>query len=113
MTVSRGLALFLTVAAAGALVNASGPTGASVGRLKTISAHANAKGAQLVIEASEPLAYVATRPDPLTVVLEFRNVAGEGVANSVAASAKGAIASVSVEDGESMGAPVSRVRIAL
>jgi type IV pilus assembly protein PilQ len=113
MTVSRGFALLLTVAAAGALVNASGPTGDSAGRLKTISAHANAKGAQLVIEASAPLAYVATRPDPLTVVVDFRNVAAEGVANSVAANSKGPITAVTVEAGESLGAPISRVRIAL
>jgi type IV pilus secretin PilQ/predicted competence protein len=113
MTVTRGFALFLTVAAAGALVNASGPGAAGVGRLKTITARSSAKGAQLVIEASEPLAYVATRPDSLTVVLDFRNVAAEGVASSVAANAKGTITSVSVEAVESMGAPVSRVRIAL
>jgi len=113
MTVTRGFALFLTVAAAGALVNASGPGTSSVGRLKAITARSSAKGAQLVIEANAPLAYVATRPDPLTVVLDFRNVAAEGVAHSVAANAKGTIASISVEAAESMGAPVSRVRIAL
>ncbi len=111
MTVTRGFALFLTVAAAGALVDASGPSTAGVGRLKAITARSSAKGAQLVIEASDPLAYVATRPDSLTLVLDFRNVAAEGV--SVAANAKGTITSVSVEAVESMGAPVSRVRIAL
>jgi type IV pilus secretin PilQ/predicted competence protein len=113
MTVSRGLALFLTVAAAGALVNASTTTPAGVSRLKTISAHTNSKGAQLVIEASAPLAYVATRPDPLTVVLDFRNVVTDGVSNTVAANGKGPIQSVSVENGEALGAPLSRVTIAL
>ena len=59
MTVTRGFALLLTVAAAGALVNASAPGGASLGgRIKTISARANGKGASLVIEATEPVAYV-------------------------------------------------------
>src|SRR4029077_15491062 len=53
MTVTRGLALILTVAAAGALVNASSPTAAvaTTVRLKAISARVNAKGASLVIEA--------------------------------------------------------------
>src|SRR5580704_12011110 len=113
MTLSRGFALFLTVAAAGTLLNASDPAETGVGRLKAISAHTNGKGAQLVIEANTPLAYVATRPDPLTVVLDFRNVEAGSVANSVTANAKSPIASVSVEGGESLGSPVSRVRIAL
>jgi type IV pilus secretin PilQ/predicted competence protein len=120
MTVTRGVALFLTVAAAGVLVDASGlasgprATGVTTTvRLKTISTRMNAKGASLVIEATEPVAYVASRPDPLTILLDFRNVDAEGVANSVEASTKSPIAGVSVEAGESMGAPASRVRIAL
>jgi len=82
-------------------------------RLKTISAKVSGKGASLVIEASEPVAYVATRPDPLTVLLDFRNVGADGVTNSVVANAKSPIASVAVEASESLGAPASRVRIAL
>jgi hypothetical protein len=113
MTVHRGLALFLTVAA-GALVSASAPPGTlSAVKLKAISARVNNKGASLVIEASEPVAYTTSRPDPLTVLLDFRNVAGNDVANSVAADVKSPIANVSVEAAESLGAPTSRVRIAL
>jgi len=114
MTVTRGFALFLTVAAAGGLVNASAPAGtATPVQLKAISARVNAKGASLVIEASEPVAYTMSRPDPLTVLLDFRNVAAGDVANSVAADVKSPIARVSVEAAESLGAPASRVRIAL
>ena len=115
MTVMRGLALSLTVAAASALVNASGPSApptTSV-RLKAISAHVSAKGASLVIEASEPVAYTATRPDPLTVLLDFRNVAAGEVANSVVANPNSPIAKVSVEAAESLGSPASRVRVTL
>jgi type IV pilus secretin PilQ/predicted competence protein len=114
MTVTRGLALLLTVAAAGALVNASAPpdTERAV-RLKTISARVNAKGASLIIESSEPVAYVTSRPDPLTVLLDFRNVSAADVANAVAADVKSPIAHVSVEAAQSLGAPASRVRIAL
>jgi len=115
MTLTRGLALFLSVATAGTLVSASGPNAtplASV-RLTAISSRVNAKGASLLIEASEPVAYTATRPDPLTVLLDFRNVAADEVANSVAANVKSPIASVSIEAAESLGAPASRVRIAL
>ena len=75
MTVTRGFALLLTLAVGGALVNASGPAaGPPTTRLKTISARANSGGASLVIEASEPVGYSLTRPDPLTVLVDFRNV---------------------------------------
>ncbi len=113
----RGLALFVTVVTAGALLRASGataPNATLVGvRLKTISSHVHSKGASLVIEATDPVGYVASRPDPLTITVDFRNVIGDGVANSVASNAKGPIAGVSVETLESLGAPTSRVRITL
>jgi type IV pilus assembly protein PilQ len=110
------LALLVTMAA-GALVSAAGPadreTATGGVRLKAISSRVNAKGASLVIEATDPVAYVATRPDPLTVVVDFRNVAAEGVANSVAPSAKSPIANVAVEAATNSAAGTSRVRIAL
>jgi type IV pilus assembly protein PilQ len=120
MTLTKGLALLVTVAAAGALVNASGPaapaaapTAPATVRLKAISARVSSKGASLVIEASEPVAYVQSRPDPLTLLLDFRNVGAEGVANSVAMMEKSPIANVSIEAAESLGAPAARVRVAL
>jgi hypothetical protein len=114
MTVTRGIALLLTVAAAGALVDASAPGPAASGvRLKAITSRLHSNGASLVIEVSEPVAYTATRPDPLTVVLEFRNVTSDDVANSVVASAASPIADVSIEAARSMGTAASRVRIAL
>ena len=70
MTVTRCFVLCASVAAAGALLHASdrpagsSPTVPSV-RLKTITAKVNGKRASLVIEASEPVSYVASRPDPL------------------------------------------------
>ena len=88
MTVTRGFALFLTIAVAGTLLQASGPGGESAAptvRLKAISARVSAKGASLVVEASEPVAYLATRPDPLTLLLDFRNVGADGITNAVAA----------------------------
>jgi len=119
MTLTKGLALLVTVATAGALVNASGtPTGSTAAptttvRLKAISARVGSKGASLVIEATEPVAYIQSRPDPLTLLIDFRNVGAEGVANTVASTDKSPIAGVSIEAAESLGAPASRVRIAL
>ena len=113
MTATRGLALFLTVAAAGALRAAGPDTTAPSARLKTISAHVGSKGASLTIEASEPVGYSLTRPDATTVLVDFRNVTMADVANTVVASANSPIANVLVEPYESMGAPASRVRIVL
>jgi len=117
MSGTRGLALLLTVAAAGALPSASGrgelpavPTGV---RLKAISSRVNSKGASVVIEVTEPVAYIATRPDPLTVLVDFRNAVADGVANSVAAHAKSPIAGVSVEPGDTASGIASRVRVSL
>ena len=117
MTVTRGLALFLTVAAAGALVNASAPPPAPspTVRLKAISARVNAKGASLVIEASEP---VAVRRDAARSADRRCSTSAtsraDGVANSVAADAKSPIAARRrSKPAESLGAPASRVRIAL
>src|SRR4029077_8068312 len=101
MTVTRGLALLLTVAAAGAFVNAStptdGPAAVSSARPKTSGSGVSSKGASLVTGGSDPVGYVATYPDPLTVVLDFRNVAADGVANSFVGRAKNSIASGTVE----------------
>ena len=73
----------------------------------------NAKNASLVIEASEPVPYVASRPDALTLLLDFRNVGADPVAKLARLEPNSPIAGVSVEAAESMGSPASRVRISL
>src|SRR5436190_17372915 len=114
MTVTKGVALFLTVTAASVLASVAGrAAGAWSPRLTAISSRVHNDRASLVIEATAPVPYVATRHDPLTVFVDFRNVAAEGLANSVATSTKSPIAGVDVEPVESMGAPASRVRIVL
>ncbi len=83
-------------------------------RLSTISAKVGVRGASVLIEASEPVAYVTARPDPLTVLVDLRNVATAGVSNRVTASPVGPVAAVTVEDARaSDGAPVARVRVLL
>ena len=113
---SATLALFVPVVLASALASASGPAPgalAPVVQLKAISGRAHGKGVSIVIEASEPAAYVATQPDPLTVDVDLRNVGSAGVANRFATDAKSPVAGVAVETSESMGTPMSRVRITL
>ncbi len=116
MTINRALALCVTLAAAGTLLSASAPPPAPAAtgvQLKRISARVHSRGASLVIESNEPAAYIASEPDPLTVLIEFRNAVAGGVANSFAATAKSPIASVAVEPSDWLGTPASRVRIVL
>jgi type IV pilus assembly protein PilQ len=105
---------------AGGLATASSPassgaTTTPIVRLKTISSRVTSKGTSLVIEASEPVPYVTTRPDPLTLLIDFRNVAADSVTSSVATNAKSAIASVAVEQvqGDSPGTSSQRIRVML
>ena len=101
----RGLALFLTVVTAGTLLSASGPAATAItagARLTAITSRVHNKGASLVIEATDPVGYVAARPDPLTITVDFRNVTGEGVANAFSASGRSPIAGVTVEPLESL-----------
>jgi type IV pilus assembly protein PilQ len=83
-------------------------------RLSTISAKVGVRGASVLIVASEPVAYVTARPDPLTVLVDLRNVTTAGVSNRVMASPVGPVAAVTVEDARaSDGAAVARVRVLL
>jgi type IV pilus assembly protein PilQ len=109
------LSLVVLLATAASVSSRAAGTAATIpsAKLTTITSRNDAGGATLVIEASEPVPYVATRPDPLTVVVDFRNVNPGAVASSLGAGANSPIASVAVEQAESMGSPVSRVRIAL
>jgi len=116
MILTRNVALLGLVALAGALiaaprsgVHAAAGTGV---QLKSISSRVHSEGASLTIEASEPVAYVTTRPDPLTLVLDFRNVSAEGLATTLADEADSPIAHVRVEPAAADVA-VTRVRVAL
>ncbi len=112
---TRAVALFFAIGLAGTFANASGPeAGATTAaRLTTITSRLHGKSASLVIEATEPVAYVATRPDPLTVLVEFRNVDAAGVASSVKAGGGSPIASVNVEPPDAATASGPKVRITL
>jgi type IV pilus assembly protein PilQ len=105
------------MAAAGLLGGGAGTAAdtpaAPSARLTAISERPHAQGASLVIEANEPVPFLTTRPDPLTVLLDFRNVGADPVASAFTAQPGGLIARVAVERVESMGIPMARVRIGL
>ena len=112
MTYIRAFAFCLAAVLAGTFATVSGwETGDGV-RLKTISTRVNGSGASLIIEATEPMAYVASRPDPLTLVVGFRDVDVAGVSNAAGGS-NGPIAAVSVEAADATEGIASRVRVRL
>ena len=123
MTPTRSLALLASVAMAGTLgiaaraagrgERSAGGAGAEITRLKTISSKVSSKGASLIIEATDPVAYIATRPDPLTVLVDVRNAVADDVNNGVAPNEKSPIAAVQVEPTEGAGTRGSRIRVAL
>ena len=82
---TRGVALSLVVmlaTSASAISRAAGTTATIPGaKLTTISSRADARSTTLVIEATEPVPYVAIRPDPLTVVVDFRAVDASAVSS--------------------------------
>src|SRR5580765_6315684 len=111
----KGCALVLAVVLAGGFVAASSPESRSttnVVRLKAISSRATSTGTSLVIEASEPVPYVATRPDPLTLYIDFRNVAADGITSLVPVT-KGPIERVAVEPADPVGEGSPRIRVRL
>jgi type IV pilus secretin PilQ/predicted competence protein len=72
----------------------------------------SAQGNQLFIEASEPVSYVVNRPDPLTVVVELRNVSVASAANVL--EHRDPIAAVSLEQAVPVdGKALARVRVSL
>src|SRR5438874_3055629 len=116
MTVTKGVALSLFVAAASGLATLPGrASGGSTTapRLTAIPPRDHGTGPSLVTGAPARVLSAATRPDPLTVFVDFRNVGADGLANSVSAHATSPIAAVNVEPVEALGAPASRVRIVL
>jgi type IV pilus secretin PilQ/predicted competence protein len=82
--------------------------GATPIRLLGVSAQGNA----VLIESTEPAAYVVKRPDSLTVLVELRNVSVANASNVV--ERREPFANVSLEQGSGDdGQTVARVRVAL
>ena len=72
----------------------------------------SAQGNAVLIEASEPVAYSVNRPDPLTVVVDMRNVSVSDARNDV--PPQGPIAGVRLEQANGVdGRSVARVHLSL
>jgi type IV pilus assembly protein PilQ len=109
MLLGLGLALAL-----GALNPLRAAGGADPAMLKRIASSVDDRTGVIAIEASTPVAYVASQPDPNTFVVELRDVVSAGFQNQFAADPRHPISAVQVENGRaSDGAVVSRVKMTL
>jgi type IV pilus assembly protein PilQ len=82
-------------------------------RLKGLSANAGRRITTVAIETTDPVAYLTSRPDPTTLVIDLRGVDAVRAAGT-ALGAKGLVSGASVEQAISAdGSPVARVRIRL
>jgi len=117
--VRLGSALFLVLAglwAAGLTpLDAFGPAPDTVvaPQLRELSAKAGRRITTVTIETSDPVAYLTNRPDPMTLIVELRDVDARRAANTVLA-AKGIVAGATVEQATGAdGVRVARVHIRL
>src|SRR5689334_12886971 len=100
-------------------VGVMAPLGAANGRvdqalLKKIVSRVDARTGVIAIEASAPVPYVASQPDPQTFVIELRDVVTFGFEDAFTADPRHPIAAVQVENAQSVdGASVARVRMTL
>jgi type IV pilus assembly protein PilQ len=82
-------------------------------KLKGMSSSAGRRITTVSIETSDPVAYVTSRPDPLTLFIDLRDVDVSG-ARSALLGAKGILSGAAVEEATGAdGARVARVRIRL
>jgi type IV pilus assembly protein PilQ len=102
-------ALAVTLAASGGASMAPSETPA----LKSISSRLDGAVSTVLIEASEPVAYLTSQPDPLTVLVDLRNVNADAI-DAPALTALAPVTGVELERATAPdGSPVARVRVTL
>ena len=88
--------------------------GAETPALKSISSRLDGTVSTVLIESSEPVAYRTSQPDPLTVLVDLRNVNAAALDGKPAAGMLAPVTGVAVETATAPdGSPVARVRLHL
>lgn len=99
------------------MVTASGIAamgGADTPALKSISSRLDGAVSTVLIEASEPVAYLTSQPDPLTVLVDLRNVNAAALDGKPLAEMLAPVKAIALENATAPdGAPVARVRVQL
>jgi len=104
------------IAAAAALMAPLGASGSrtEVAMLKKIASRVSERAGVIAIEASDPVAYVASQPDARTFVVELRDVTALGFADNFSADPRHPVAAVKVESAQAAdGVNVARIRMTL
>jgi type IV pilus assembly protein PilQ len=87
---------------------------ADVAMLKKIASRVTDRAGVISIEASDPVPYVASQPDPHTFVVELRDVVALGFADGFSTDPRHTVSAVQVESGQAFdGAAVARIRMTL
>jgi type IV pilus assembly protein PilQ len=97
-------------------LGARAPKAAAVGAatLKKIASSVDARAGVIAIEASDPVPYVASQPDPRQFVIELRDIVAAGFADNFKADPRHPFSSLEVETAKDTdGANVARVRMTL
>ena len=82
--------------------------------LRAVSTRDDGRVSAVVIEATEPVAYVTSQPDPLTVLVDLRNVRAAGVPPPSTGRSASPLGGVRVEESRAAdGTPLARVRVTL
>lgn len=82
--------------------------------LRSVSSRMDGSVSTVLIEASEPVAYLTSRPDPLTVLVDLRNVRAAELAQHPITGTLAPVSSVAIEESTAPdGSPVARVRVSL
>ena len=88
--------------------------GAEFPHLRAVSARDDGGVSAVVIEATEPVAYVTSQPDPLTVLVDLRNVRAGGIQAGATGRDLMPLRGVRVEESTAAdGTPLARVRVNL
>ena len=96
-----------------ATVRAASGGSAAPPQLRAVSTRDDGRVSAVVIEATEPVAYVTSQPDPLTVLVDLRNVQSAGVQPFTGRGAS-PLGAVRVEESRAAdGTPLARVRVTL
>ena len=95
-------------------VRAASGGSAAPPQLRAVSTRDDGRVSAVVIEATEPVAYVTSQPDPLTVLVDLRNVRSGGVQAPLTGRDASPLGAIRVEEGRAAdGTPLARVRVTL